>query len=234
MIARITVAMAAGPMSMMLALPKSEGPYPAVLVCHHRDGLDPFTEQVVERLAQNGFAAAAPNFYHRRPADEPGRVSRQHLTDGEVVDDINAAVRCLQTMSSVRSTAVAILGHCMGGRIAYLGAAAHTIFRAAVVLYGGNIFRAEGAGRPAPGALTAQIGCPVLGLFGKADGNPAPADVARLADELDRHGIRHEFHSYDDAGHAFQNFLNPDAYRPAAAEDAWTRLLDFLRRSLAV
>ena len=45
-------------------------------------------------------------------------------------------------------------------------------------------------------------------------------------------GIRHEFHSYDGAGNAFQDFHNAKLYRRPAADDAWERLLGFLRREL--
>jgi carboxymethylenebutenolidase len=233
MTSRITVDLGGGAMTVLLAVPKAEGPHPAVVVSHHRDGLDEFTEQVARRLAQNGFVAAAPDFYHRRPVDEDRSLSRKRLDDGQIVDDIGATVRCLQTMTSVRSASIGIIGHCMGGRVAFLGAASSPIFRAAAMLYGGNIFVAEGDGRPAPITLAPHIRCPMIGLFGKDDRNPSPADVGRLSAELDRCGVRHAFRSYDGAGHAFQNFLRQDVYRAAAAEDAWTRLFAFLHETLS-
>ncbi|MFT7245289.1 MAG: carboxymethylenebutenolidase, partial [Candidatus Azotimanducaceae bacterium] len=44
--------------------------------------------------------------------------------------------------------------------------------------------------------------------------------------------IDHEFHQYENAGHGFQDFHNPDRYRPEQSEDAWARLFEFLRRHL--
>jgi carboxymethylenebutenolidase len=229
----ITIDVGGSRMNVLLAPPTTPGPHPAVVLMHHRGGLDEFTIHTAERLAANGFIAAAPNVYHRRPAGEDTVLSRQAMTDGELVADIDAVVDSLSANSSVRKDAVAIMGHCAGGRMAYLGAASNRRFKAAVVLYGGSIGRGEGAGRPAPLELTKDIGCAVLGLFGEEDQNPSPADVERISAELKRHNIRHAFHSYDGAGHAFQNFTDAPRYRKAQAEDAWTRVLAFLKAELA-
>jgi carboxymethylenebutenolidase len=232
MIQDATLTADGAPLQVTVAVPEGAGPFPGVLVAHHRGGLDGFTRGVVARLAENGFVAAAPNFFHRRPAGESADVSVDLLTDAEILADIDATARHLQAMPGVRPERIAILGHCLGGRTAFLGAAATDFFHAAVMLYSGKIFLPRGAG-PAPFELTQHITCPMLGLYGSDDTNPSPTDVALLDAELDRFGIRHEFHSYAGAGHAFQNPAAPHRYRPAAAEDAWVRLLAFLAAELA-
>jgi carboxymethylenebutenolidase len=93
--------------------------------------------------------------------------------------------------------------------------------------------RQEGEGRPTPFALTSQIKCPIAGFFGKEDKNPPPEDVARISDELKKFNIRHEFRMYDGTGHAFQNFTSKETYREKSSEDAWSRLVPFLRTELA-
>ncbi|MGH7090255.1 MAG: dienelactone hydrolase family protein, partial [Stellaceae bacterium] len=220
----ITVEVGGSRMGILVAEPQGIGPHPAVVLIHHRDGIDEFTRAAAERLAKNGFLTAAPNLFHRRPPGEDTRISRQNLTDGEVVADIDAAVTALQGMKTVRGDAIGIMGHCMGGRMAYLGAASNPAFKAAVVLYGGGILRAEGQGRPTPLALTSNIKCAVAGFFGKDDTNPSPMQVAQISAELKKHNIRHEFRMYDGTCHAFQNFTNPEQYREQSSEDAWSRL----------
>jgi carboxymethylenebutenolidase len=219
-------------MSIFVSEPHGAGPHPAVILIHHRDGVDEFTRACCDRLAKNGFVAAAPNLFHRRPSGEDTRVSRQSLTDPEVVADINAAVKSVQGLKSVRADRLAIMGHCMGGRMAFLGAASNPAFKAAVVLYGGGIFRAEGPA-PAPIVLTPNIKCPIAGFFGKDDKNPSPEQVAEISAELKKYNIRHDFRIYDGTGHAFQNFTNKDSYREQSSEDAWNRLVPFLRAELA-
>jgi carboxymethylenebutenolidase len=141
-------------------------------------------------------------------------------------------VKHLAAMPSVRADRIGTVGHCLGGRTAYLGLVHNPVFMAAVLLYHGNIFESRGQGMPAPFELTKNIRCPILGLTGKDDHNPSPEMVARLSAELDRLKIRHEFHAYDATGHAFQDFHAASQYRPASADDAWDRLLVFLRREM--
>ncbi len=221
----LTVGASAMPVSM--ASPTGAGPHPAVLVCHHREGVDDFTRYVLVRLAQIGLIALAPNFYHRRPAAEDPVASMKFLDDGELVADMAATLAQMRAMPQVRQDRIATVGHCLGGRTSFLGLVHHPGFAAGVLLYHGNIFDARGGGLPAPFDLTGNIRCPILGLFGKDDANPSPDHVARLDQELARLGIRHDFHSYDATGHAFQDFHNAKLYRQAAADDAWIKLLDF-------
>src|SRR5258708_28996327 len=183
--------------------PRPREPCPAIVLMHHRGGLDTFTSRSAMRLAENGFHVAAPHLYHRRPPGEDTGASRKSLTDADVLADIGAVVEHLRASREVRADAIAIMGHCMGGRMAYLGAASIPHVKAAVVLYGGGIRQGEGEGRPAPIELTKNIRGPVLGLFGQDDTNPSPADVEAIAAELKRPPLRHKFHSYGGARHRF-------------------------------
>ena len=228
-----TVDVGGSPMAIFTAFPQAAGPRPALVLIHHRDGVDEFTKATAERYAANGFVCAAPNLYHRRPADEDSKVSRTKLDDGEIVADINATVAQLQSMPQVNRNAMGILGHCMGGRMTFLGAATNPAFKAASMFYGGGIFVAQGKGTPAPFELVKNIKCPFAGFFGKEDKNPSPDDVARISAEFTRLNIRHDFKIYDGTGHAFQNFSNPDSYRKASSDDAWVRALAFFNAELA-
>jgi carboxymethylenebutenolidase len=228
----VTLRVGGSPMVVSFASPDGNGPHPAVLVAHHRGGVDDFTRYVLIRLAEIGLIAAAPNFYHRRPRSEDPVASLKSLKDGELVADINETVKHLLSMPSVRKDRIGTVGHCLGGRTSYLGLVYNPIFMAAVLLYHGNIFESRGEGMPAPFELTRNIDCPILGLFGKDDVNPSPAFVARLSEELTRRDIHHEFHTYDGTGHAFQDFHGANYYRPKSADDAWGKLIAFLKREM--
>jgi carboxymethylenebutenolidase len=101
-----------------------------------------------------------------------------------------------------------------------------------VVYYGGNLFKPWGHTGPSPFDKLSKLEAPVIAFYGNDDDNPSPADVDRTEAELKRLGKAHEFHRYDGAGHAFQNFLASDKYRPDATRDSWARTVKFLHRHL--
>jgi carboxymethylenebutenolidase len=80
--------------------------------------------------------------------------------------------------------------------------------------------------------LAPRLACAYLGLFGAEDALIPSADVEELRRLLAAGGKTFEIVSYPGAGHAFFNDTRPDAYRPAAAADAWPRAIEFLRRHL--
>jgi carboxymethylenebutenolidase len=71
-----------------------------------------------------------------------------------------------------------------------------------------------------------NLRCPLLGLFGNEDSYPSPDQVDELDEILTREGKPHEFHRYDNAGHAFFSTDRP-AYRVEAANDGWERIATF-------
>jgi carboxymethylenebutenolidase len=202
-----------------------------VLVAHHGPGLDGFVQDAVHRLFRAGYAVAAPDLYHRQPDDGADAQARSvRLRDDEVVADMNAAHSHLKALEGCAVGAVGVVGFCMGGRVAYLMAAASRELDACAVFYGGNLKEVRGA-PPSPFERTADIGCPLIGFFGEDDTNPSPADVDAIGAELARHGKVHELHRYRGAGHAFLNFLAP-RYRARAARGAWAELLAFFGHHL--
>lgn len=227
-----TVPTADGGMAIHGAVPDGAGPFAAVVMIQHAPGLDTFMQTMADRLARAGYGAVAPDLYHRQPPsglDQKQRMER--LKDTEVIADVNAAVDYLGREKTVAAERLAVMGFCMGGRVAYLMAAANRAFKAAVVYYGGNTRKAWGEG-PTPFARAVEINCPLLFHFGADDTNPSPEDMRALDAELTRHHKPHEFHSYPNAGHAFMNFANPERYREAAANVSWPRTLEFLKRHL--
>jgi len=222
----VTLTFGSSTMRAFVARPSQPQP-PGVLVCMHAPGVDTFIQNICERLATAGFAAIAPDVYHRQTSEDPNPLARMgKLKDVELLEDHTAASRYLATVSDPARQSV--IGFCMGGRQSYLWATEVPTLKAGVVFYGGSIMKSWGRGA-SPFERTGGIRCPVLGLFGKDDTNPSPQDVAKIGDEMDRLSKAHEFVSYDGAGHAFLNDTRP-TYRPDAAQDAWRRCIDWLSR----
>lgn len=219
-------------MKLFVDEPAEAGPHPTVVVAHHRAGLDAPTTKFVQDLAGLGYVAAAPHLHHRRPDGEDTRDSIKHIDDVDIVADLNATVEYLRGLASVDAGRMAIAGHCMGGRVSFLGAAMIPAFRCNVVWYSGNMFRALGRGDAPPVEKLGMLRGPVVGFFGNDDGNPSPEQVAAISAKLTEHDIAHEFHAYDGAGHAFQNFTNPEGYRAAATADSFAKMSAWLAKNL--
>lgn len=228
----VTLTLDGSDMRVFVDVPAGPGPHPALVVAHHRGNMDSFTTKFVQDLASEGFAAAAPFLFHRRPEGEDSMVSIKNLDDAEIVADLSATLEHLQSLDAVDANRVGIVGHCMGGRVSFLGASSIPAFKTCAVFYGGNMFVPWGKSDTPPFNLLGNLKGPVIGFFGKDDKNPSPEDVAKIGVELDRLGVKREFHSYDGCGHAFQNFVNPAGYRPAATRDSQAKLLAWLRANL--
>ena len=219
-------------MRLYVSVPSGTGLFPAVVVIQHQGGVDDFVEEMTQRVASAGYAAVAPDLYHRDGPDckDDGPTRRARLLDVNVIKDVNATVDFLRGQHSVDAERLGIIGFCMGGRVSYLMAAANPHLKAAVAYYGGNIMVPWGEG-PAPFERTGEIHCPLLGLFGEDDANPSPADMRKLDSELTKHGKAHEFHSYPGAGHAFMN-RRGERYRADADRDSWPKTLAFFAKHL--
>jgi carboxymethylenebutenolidase len=219
-------------MRVYIGVPAGANSRPGILVAQHGAGVDGFVQDAVNRLFRQGYIAAAPEFYHRQPPDIKENMARiGMLRDDEIVADMNATIAHMKTLRDPAVGPIGIVGFCMGGRVAYLMAAANAEIKACTVFYGGNIMKAWGA-PPTPFERTKDIACPVIGFFGIEDTNPSPDDVAKISAELTRHGKAHEFHSYNGAGHAFQNFLDPARYRERPARGTWSEMLAFFAQHL--
>jgi carboxymethylenebutenolidase len=222
------------------ARPVADTPVGGVVVIHHMPGYDQATKEMVRRFAANGYAAVCPNLYWRdAPGASPDDAAAVVRAAGGVpqdrlLGDLAGAAAYLRALPNSNGKA-GIIGHCSGGRQAFL-AACLLDFDAAVDCYGAFV-----AAPPPPGLpmamepllpLADRLGCPLLGLFGAEDKNPPPAETEILEAELTRLGKTFEFTTYEGAGHAFFAVDRP-SYRPEAAVDGWRRIFDWYGRYLA-
>ena len=238
MYSKQTVDVQGSAMEILVFEPDGDGPFPGIVVAQHLPvahmGLekDPFTIDTGERLAKAGYGCVIPFIFHWWPSEEDVAVKRAEFRDDRVIADLDAAYAVLAAMAKVDGGRIGIIGHCWGGRVAWLGPCHNPDYKAAAVLYGGRIKLAMGEGGVPPIELAGNITCPMIGIFGNDDLNPSPADVADLDAALNAAGVEHEFHAYDGAGHGFQDFNNEERYREAATVDSWQKVLAFLDAKL--
>lgn len=210
---------------------------PALVLCQHLPGhggieTDEFTKQTAQRYANAGYVVAVPFIFHWWPKWESRDLKRDGFRDDWTMLDLKAAADLVEQMDHVDPAWIGIVGHCWGGRVAWLGAATDPRYAACVVFYGGRIRLGLGPGSRPAIERAKDIACPVAGFFGNDDQNPSREDVDAYDSALSSAGIRHEFHRYDGAGHAFQCFPNEERFRLLQSEDAWRKALGFLEREL--
>jgi len=213
-------------------------PLPGLVVVPDVRGLTDHYRDIARRFASEGFFALAVDLYSREGApDLPDMESVfaciRQLPDPRVLGDLGAAVRYLATRPDVRAERIGITGYCLGGQYALMAACSVPGLAACVSWYGMLRYAEINERKPvSPLELAPRLGCPYLGLFGAEDALIPNADVDELRAILTRAGKTFTLHSYAGAGHAFFNDTRPDAYRPAAAADAWPRAVAFLRTQL--
>jgi carboxymethylenebutenolidase len=229
-----TITVDNSPMRLYLSQPEGPGPFPAMVVIQNQDGIGEFTQAMTRRIAEAGYVGIAPELYHREGEPKtPEEVANFKHTrrDANVINDINATVNCLRGCAAADTSWLGIVGFCMGGRIAFLMAAASQSFKAAVDFYGGGVYSKWGD-RPAPSELAVNVSCPIQGHFGELDKNPPPDEMRKLDAELIRLGKQHEFFFYAGAPHGF-NRQGWDGYRPEADATSWARTLEFFKKHLS-
>ena len=229
------------PIHAYYARPTGAGPFPAMLLFHHLPGWDEWYHETTRLFAHHGYVTICPDLYCRLGHGEPDDVAARVRAEGGVPDDqvVGDAVGCVDFLRAqpITTGKVGVFGTCSGGRHAYLAACRGPEVDAVVDCWGGRIVASEDeltdAQPVAPIDYTPELSAPVLGLFGSEDHNPNPAQVDALDAALSEHGKPHEFHRYEGAGHGFFYHDRPAAYHAEAAVDGWSKVWDFLGRTLS-
>ena len=197
-------------------------------------GVGEFLLQKAAALASEGYVVLCPDVFWRIEPnvalahDESGLTEafsyaqRYGAIDPALaVGDLRAALDHLRALPEVNGR-VAVMGYCLGGRLAYEVAVADNP-DCAVCYYGSGIAdRLEDA---------ARVTCPVVFHYGMEDPFIGSAETeAIVATFGPRPNV--EIHMHENAGHAFENSFAPAFSNPAASARSWPVTLEFLRREL--
>ncbi len=204
---------------------RSETPakLPAILVIHENRGLNPHTEDVARRFALENFMAFAPDLLTSAggyPGDDyKGGQLFGKIDPAKRTQDLVAAARWLKARADGTGN-IGVTGFCYGG----------TMSNTLSVLLGPDLAAAAPfyGGAPKPEDVP-KIKAAILIHHGALDKTLAEAYPAQEA-ELKKNKIRYEGHVYPNSVHGFFNDATPERYNKAAAEQAWTRTLEWFNQ----
>jgi len=204
---------------------RSETPtkLPGILVIHENRGLNPHTEDVARRFALQNFMAFAPDLLTSAggyPGDDyKGGQLFTKIDPAKRTQDLVAAAQWLKARPNGTGN-IGVTGFCYGGTMSNtLSVLLGPDLAAAAPFYGG-------AAKPED---VPKIKAAILIHHGALDKTLAEAYPAQEA-ELKKAKIRYEGHVYPNSVHGFFNDATPERYNKAAAEQAWTRTLEWFNQ----
>ncbi len=228
-----------------LARPDDE-PHPGVLFIMDAYGLRATIEEMVERIAADGYVVLAPNvFYRAGPSPVPPmpdmsdsdsrsrffgslRPLMDELTPQRIAADGDAYLEFLR-QAGARGP-IAITGYCMGARLGWRIAAAHPDRVAGLAGFHAGGLVTDDADSPhrSAEAISAEL------YFGFADQDPSMGaeQISTLERTLDEVGARYRAEVYEGAQHGYTMADTP-AYNERARERHFEELRAFLERSVA-
>jgi len=220
-----------GRMPAFVARPASGGG-PGVVVLQEIFGVTDYLKQRARDLADLGYVAIVPQLYWRLgsdielPEDTQEGLQQafgylQQLDEAQAVEDAAAALDYVRARPETGGKA-GVLGFCMGGRLAFMLAAAAD--PDVVVSYYGSGIGTQLQAAP-------EITAPIIFHFGDND-QFLPLDEAnRIAATFSERPTA-EVHMHAGAGHAFDN-PSPMFHHHDASQEAWPQTATFLQRYLA-
>ena len=217
----------ASAMNAYVAIPKGDGPFPAVIVFQEAFGVNHHIRNVADRIANEGYMAIAPELFHRTAPgfdgsynDFPGVMPHlQALTPDGLIADARATFDWLQKNPRVLPNSTACVGYCMGGRASFLANTALPL-KAAISYYGGGI---------APTLLprTPQIHAPTLFFWGALDAHIPQDQIRSVMDAMKAANKVYVNVEFSDANHGFFRDVHA-SYKETAAKQSWDLSLRFL------
>jgi carboxymethylenebutenolidase len=202
-----------------LALP-SQTNAPGVIVLHAWWGLNQFFKNLCERLAAEGFVAFAPDLNEGRVAttvDGAKQIMSESNSERKHAI-VAAAPDFLRDRPEVKKEAFSLIGFSMGAAWSLVLASERPEDIRKVVLFYGS-----------EGADFTKIKAEILGHFSDSDEWEPLDGVHAMETDMRTSGLEPSFHIYPQLAHWFFENDRPE-FDPGAAELAWTRTLEFLRK----
>jgi len=215
----------AGKMKGYVAKPANlSGKRAGVIVVHENRGLNPYIEDVVRRVAVEGYIAFGPDALTPLGGypgdDEKGKAMQAKRKSEEITEDFVAGAEWLAKHPDCNGK-IGVVGFCFGGGMANtLAVRLPGIVVASVPFYG-----RQPAAEDVP-KIKAALLLHYAGLDTRInEGWPAYEAALKQA------GIKYEAFTYPNVNHGFHNDTTP-RYDEASAKLAWSRTVESFKKTL--
>jgi carboxymethylenebutenolidase len=230
-----------------LAVPEGDGPFPGVLFYMDAFGLRPRLFEMVDRIAERGYAVLAPNLFYRSArsplvdtaglADPERRAAvfgqlmpmMQVLDTAAITRDTRAYLDFLAAQDGVSSGPDAVVGYCMGANNALKAITAYPERIVALAGFHGARLATEEPDSPhlQVGRITGEV------YFAHADQDHSmpQEQIDRLEAALDAADVRFRSEIYAGAQHGF-TMSDTAAYSAEAEQRHWEKLFELLDNTL--
>lgn len=200
-------------------------PLPGIIVIHERWGLDDGVRAQADRIAAQGYVVLAIDLYHGELAAnvEAARPLMVEVVENPELANENIRQAYQFLIDSGQAPKIGVLGWSFGGGWALNAALLFPDDLDAAVIYYGQV--TDNHDRLGP------LNVPILGLFGEKDRGVTLESVKQFEAAMEFLGKDCEIEIYPGVGHGFADPGAP-TYNAEAAEQAWTRAVDFLVKHL--
>jgi carboxymethylenebutenolidase len=202
-----------------LASPDQPGA-PGVIVLHAWWGLNEFFRNLCDRLANEGFVAFAPDLNDGRVAKtvDDAKQLMAELSSERKRAVASALVDFMRARPEVRSEPLTLIGFSMGAAWSLVLASEHPEDIGKVILFYGT-----------EGAEFANIKAEIWGHYSDSDEWEPLDGIRAMETDMRSAGLNPNFQIYPNVSHWFFEDDRPE-FDPQAAEVAWKRTLEFLRK----
>jgi carboxymethylenebutenolidase len=189
-------------------------------------GLHHFYKELAQRFAEAGIDSVAIDYFGRTAGIGDRSESFEYMphvektTSEGIRADVAAAVAHLKSKDGGSVKSAFTVGFCFGGSNSWNQSASGLGINGCIGFYG-RPMRSE--------PVISKMKAPLLLLIAGADGATTPEQNKEFLSKLAAAGVPHEAHVYEGAPHSF--FDRSFAQWKEAGDDAWRRMLDFVKKN---
>ena len=188
-------------------------------------GLHQFYKELAQRFAEAGIDSIAIDYFGRTAGIGDRSDSFEYMphvqttTPEGIAADTAAAIAYLKSKDGGAVKAVFTVGFCFGGSNSWNQSAQQPEINGCIGFYGRPV-RSE--------PLIPQMKAPLLVMVAGADQATTPEQAREFEKRLTEGKVPHEEHVYEGAPHSF--FDRSYEQWKDACDDAWRRMLDFIKK----